>query len=73
MPKRGAVVVENYQRDDSVRTDYPPAVVDPDKPQVRKLVEIQNRYRGRNSRQTDAAPIMPWAYPKRHEERRLTY
>jgi hypothetical protein len=45
MPKRGAVVAENYQRDDSVRTDYPPAVVDPDNPLVGKLHDIRNRYR----------------------------
>ena len=32
-------------RDDSARTDYPPSVVDPDHPLVRKLHDIQNRYR----------------------------
>lgn len=32
-------------RDESVRTDYPPAVVDTDNPLVRKLHDIQNRYR----------------------------
>ena len=32
-------------RDDSARSDYPPAVVDPDNPLVRKLHDIQNRYR----------------------------
>jgi hypothetical protein len=45
MAKRKTVVVENYQRDDSVRTDYPPVVVDPDNPLVGKLHDIRNRYR----------------------------
>lgn len=39
-------------RDDSARTDYPPAVVDPDNPLVRKLHVIQNRYREKQG-QTD--------------------
>ena len=52
MPKRGMVVVENIQRDDSVRTDYAPIVVDPDNPLVRKLHDIQNRYREKQG-QTD--------------------
>jgi len=58
MPKRGTVVLENYQGDDSVRTDYPPVVVDLDNPLVRRLMQ---------------SLIMPWAYPKRLEERQLTY
>ncbi len=37
-------------RDDSARSDYPPAAVDPENPLVRKLHNIQNRYREKKGR-----------------------
>jgi Helix-turn-helix domain len=39
-------------RDNSARTHYPPAVVDPDHPLLRRLHDIQNRYREKE-RQSD--------------------
>ena len=54
MPKRGTVVVEYYQRDDSARTDYPPVVVDLETPLVRNCT-LSRTVTGRiNARQTDA-------------------
>jgi len=43
--RQRAKVDATMARDDTVCSDYPPAVGDPDNPLVRKLLDIQNRFR----------------------------